>query len=55
MKRVLLYVPSELRLLKNVILEALLEQALRIVLIKEPLAAAMGTGLNDADQVGLWL
>ena len=38
---------------KRAILEALLRTgAKKTVLIEEPLAAAMGTGLNDAKQVG---
>lgn len=52
--RIIVCVPSGITPVeKRAILEALLRTgAKKTVLIEEPLAAAMGTGLNDADQVG---
>ena len=52
--RIIVCVPSGITPVeKRAILEALLRTgAKKTVLIEEPLAAAMGTGLNDAQQVG---
>ena len=52
--RIIVCVPSGITPVeKRAILEALLRTgAKKTVLIEEPLAAAMGTGLNDAKQVG---